>query len=281
MPLIVTRPAAQAGAWVDGLRRRGVDAVALPLIAIAPVADAAPLVRAWAGLAQQALVMFVSANAVLHFFDARPGAATWPAGTLAGCTGPGTRAALQRAGVPPEAIVEPDEGALDSEGLWQQLERRDWAGRRVLVVRGEDGRDWLAERLRERGATVEPLAAYARRAPRLDAAGHALLDAAVADPAAWCWLFSSSQAIAHLRSLRPAVDWSAGRALASHPRIAQAARDAGFGHVTICAPDADSVAALLLADAPAAPAAGGAPGDEPRQARGDGASGPSLQSPPP
>jgi uroporphyrinogen-III synthase len=242
---IVTRPAAQASAWVAALHSLGQAAVALPLIDIAPPTDPAPVQAAWLQLPVQALVMFVSANAVQHFFALAPAGMGWPAGVRAGCTGPGTAAALLAAGVPAAAVVQPAPGAgLDSEGLWAQLEAEPWAGRRVLVVRGEEGRDWLAETLGERGASVAFVAAYRRCPPLLDDAGRTLLTQAQAEPAAHGWIFSSSEAVAHLRVLAPAADWQASRALASHPRIAQAAREAGFGTIELLpAPTPEAVAA--------------------------------------
>jgi uroporphyrinogen-III synthase len=246
MRLIITRPAAQAGAWVAELLALGHDAAALPLIEIGPPADPAPVLDVWRRLAPFSLVMFVSANAVQQFFALAAGG--WPAGLRAGSTGPGTSAALRRAGVPPAAIVEPaaDAPVFDSEALWAQLAREDWAGRRVLVVRGEDGRDWLADTLRGRGALVEFVAAYQRRPPQLDATTQALLQQALAAPQAHTWLFSSSEAVGHLRQLAPGADWSTSRALASHPRIAQAACAAGFGDVhLLTAPTAEAVSAWV------------------------------------
>jgi uroporphyrinogen-III synthase len=243
--LIVTRPSEQADEWVARLRGAGVVAQALPLITIAPPADAAPLHAAWAALAQQRLVMFVSANAVAAFFVAQPLGATWPAQSLAGATGPGTSAALRAHGVPPGCIVEPprDAAQFDSEALWHELQARDWCGASALIVRGEGGRDWLAERLIERGARVAFVEAYRRIVPRLDAAGRALLDAAQARPQQFVWLFSSSQAIDHLRLLAPRADWSHARAIATHPRIAQRAATLGFGAVIEAAPDLDAIVA--------------------------------------
>jgi uroporphyrin-3 C-methyltransferase len=245
--VIVTRPPAQAAGWVAQLRQRGVDAVALPLIGIAPAADAAPLHAAWQALAGTALVVFVSPNAVEHFFAARPAGAAWPETARAGSTGPGTSAALRAAGVPAAQIAEPaaDAPSFDSEALWARIAGDDWQGRRVLVVRGEDGRDWLAAELRRRGAEVGFVAAYRRLPPALDAEGRALLQAAQAEPARHLWLFSSSEAIGHLKALAPAADWSAAGAFASHPRIAETARAAGFGRVDLVSPDADAVAAFV------------------------------------
>ena len=244
MRVIVTRPVLQALPWVARLQALGVDAAPLPLIGIAPALDAAPLMMAWAELAGRALVMFVSANAVAHFFAHRPAGTGWPAGVLAGSTGPGTSAALQGAGVANALIAEPaaDAAAFDSEALWAQLAGCDWAGRRVLVVRGEDGRDWLADTLRQRGAMVDFVTAYRRSAPTLDGPGQALLAAALDQPAAHVWHFSSSEAVAHLRTLAAAADWRGSRALASHPRIAEAALALGFGRVDVVAPRPEAVA---------------------------------------
>jgi uroporphyrinogen-III synthase len=176
----------------------------------------------------------------------------WPATVRAGSTGPGTSAALREAGVPEGALVEPaaDAPNFDSEALWVRLQALPWAGRRVLVVRGEEGRDWLAEHLRGAGAVVEFIAAYRRQPPQPDAAGWALLQAALAEPARHLWHFSSSESVAQLRALAPQVDWSRSAALASHPRIAQAAREAGFGQVELVDARLAAVAARARAGAP-------------------------------
>jgi uroporphyrinogen-III synthase len=247
MRVIVTRPALQALPWVARLQAMGVEAVALPLIAIAPAEDLAPLAAAWRSLAGRALVMFVSANAVAHFFAQRPAGAAWPAGVLAGSTGPGTSAALREAGLSTSSIVEPmaDAPAFDSEALWARLAGRDWAGRHALVVRGEHGRDWLADTLRERGAVVDFVSAYRRLPPVLDADGQAVLAAALAAPGRHVWHFSSSEAIGRLAEIAPAAGWQQSLALASHPRIAEAARTLGFGWVERVAVQPEAVAAAV------------------------------------
>ncbi len=248
MRLVVTRPAAQAADWVQALQALGQDAAALPLLDIAPVDNTAPLREAWRALPGAAFVMFVSANAVAHFFAQESAGLSWPPGLRAGCTGPGTAAALRAAGVPAACVVEPPPGAsFDSEALWALLVHEDWGGRRVLVVRGEEGRDWFADTLRARGATVDFVAAYRRCAPQPDAAGRALLAAALAAPAAHLWLFSSSEGVAQLRTLAPGADWSRSAALASHPRIAQTARELGFGRVVLTAAAPAAVAAQAAA----------------------------------
>lgn len=247
--VLVTRPAAQAADWVAQLRGQAIDAIALPLIGIAPVADPSALQAAWDGLAQQRLLVFVSPNAAEQFFAQRPAGAPWPPGLLAGSPGPGTTRVLIGLGVPPERVIEPasDAAQFDSESLWLQLQTRDWRGASALIVRGVGGRDWLAEALREAGAAVGHVAAYRRIAPVFDAPAAALLHAALDRPAQHLWFFSSSEAIDNLAAaaLASGAAWSAAQAIATHPRIAARARQQGFARVIEVRPALSAVVACI------------------------------------
>ncbi|MGZ5787710.1 MAG: uroporphyrinogen-III synthase [Ramlibacter sp.] len=251
MRVVVTRPESEARRWIDDLGRRGFDVLALPLIAIAPAADTEPLRLAWRELAGFRAAMFVSGNAVQQFFLQRPAGAQWPAGTRAWAPGLGTRAALLEAGVPAALIDTPpaESAQFDSETLWQAVAMQVVPGDRVLIVRGGDaqsaskGRDWLGEQLAAAGALVETVAAYLRLPPSLDAPLSAQAREAASDGSVW--LFSSSQAIVFLGQALPGQDWSAARAVATHPRIAQAARALGFGVVCESRPSLDAIVAAL------------------------------------
>jgi uroporphyrinogen-III synthase len=255
MKLLVTRPAAQASGWVQGLCERGLDAAALPLIGIAAAADSAAVAAAWSGLSEQRLAVFVSPNAVEQFFAMRPADATWPAATLAGSTGPGTSQALRSFGVSDTQLVRPpaDAPQFDSEALWLQLASRDWHDAGVLIVRGDGGRDWLTDTLRSHGARVTHVAAYRRVAPAFTAAERVLLGEALAAPGAHVWLFSSSEAVGVLvTQAAPGASWAAARAIATHPRIADSARAAGFGQVSLARPELAAVVACLQSLPPTA-----------------------------
>jgi len=251
--VLVTRPQPQADDWVARLQAQGTPAQALPLMRIVRRDGFDAAVRAaWVALARHRLVMFVSPNAVLAFFAGRPEGMLWPADTLAGATGPGTVAALRAQGVDARSIAAPpaDAARFDAEALWSHaLAGLDWSGQSALIVRGEDGRDWLATTLRQAGAHVDGLAAYARAEPIWTAAECATLVAVGRDPAAQVWLFSSSQCIAHL--LRAPVDAATLAALrqvpvlATHPRIAETARQNGFVRVDPVRPDPAAVGQTL------------------------------------
>lgn len=258
MRVIVTRPEREALHWVQALRAQGLDAQPLPLMAVGPVRspDAQrALAAAWQNLGHFAAVMFVSANAVRHFFAACPLGAAWPTGPRgprAWAPGPGTADALRVAGVPTHRIDQPAPQApqFDSESLWAVVRSQLQPGQRLLLVRGADaqghsaGRDWLAQQLVAQGASVHTVLAYQRCPPVLTAPEQALLDAASRDGSVW--LFSSSEAVGHWRALRsPVAGGAAARAVVTHPRIAEAAQAAGFDVVCTSRPAVDAVVASI------------------------------------
>ncbi len=243
--VLVTRPEQQAHAWARQLEQAGLDARALPLIDIVAAPDPAAVTAAWAALTSASLVFFVSPNAVARFFDLRPAQLAWPPRVEAASPGPGTTEALQRFGVASVVAPPVDAEQFDSEALWQVLAPRDWQGRRVMIVRGTQGRDWLSQRFVARGAEVSMVAAYGRAAPQLTPAQQALLAEALVQPHRHVWLFSSSQAIDHLEALAPGADWSAVRAVATHPRIADRARALGMGRVAEARPAVSAVVGCI------------------------------------
>lgn len=245
--VLVTRPAREARRWVEMLRQRGVNAHPLPLLAIEPLADEGALREMRQRAHDFDAWMFVSAAAVEHFLAG----AQRPTGPRCWATGPGTEAALLAAGVPPSRIDAPgvDAEQFDSEALWRIVGPQVGTGTRVLFVRGGDesgqpaGRDWLSRQVAGAGASQETLVAYRRVQPvlgndELEVARTAASDGSV-------WLFSSSQAIANLRQALPGADWSGARAIATHPRIAQSASQAGFGHVLPSSADLDALVASI------------------------------------
>ena len=246
--VIVTRPAREALRSVAALRAAGHDAVALPLIAIEPVADAEVLQQARARLGDWSALMFVSAAAASHFFADSGRGDTAP---RCWATGPGTVRALHQAGVPQGRIDAPSQSAaqLDSEALWSVVQAQVVPGARVLIVRGGDaagqptGRDWLAREIEAAGGMVDTVVAYRRLPPVLDAAQRRLAAEAAGDGT--LWLFSSAEAIGHLSRAMPDQRWAQALAIATHPRIAEAARTAGFGTVRLAAPGPAAMAASI------------------------------------
>ncbi len=261
MRVIVTRPEREAQRWVRDLSGLGIAAQAFPLIEIAALEDRSALQAAARALARYIGVMFVSGQAVQHFFSANPGlklefSAQHAIKTRAWATGPGTARALLLAGVAPQRVDAPaaQSGQFDSEALWSLVANQVHPGDRVLIVRGADltvqtdgdsgaGRDWFAAQVQQVGASAQFVAAYTRGVPELGSHELALARDWADDGSVW--LFTSSQAVANLLALVPRVSWTRARALATHPRIAQTVREAGFGQVQQCRPALADVAAVF------------------------------------
>lgn len=248
MKVVVTRPEPDAAPWVQALRERDHDVLPLPLMVIAGPRHIQPLQQAWQHLGDYHAVMFVSGNAVRHFFAAAPShtstsMALWPTTIRAWATGPGTRRALLAQKLSPSQVDAPDAtvGQFDSEALWLQVGSGVAPGQRVLIVRGTDetapdaansagvGRDWLTRQLIHSGAQVDTVVSYQRQPPRWNPHQQAQARQAATDGSVW--LLSSSEAVGHLVQALPQQSWHSALALATHPRIAQAATQAGFGVV--------------------------------------------------
>lgn len=261
MPIVVTRPEPECTQWARSLAGRGMQALALPLMRIGPVRDATAVRRYWHQLDRFNAVMVVSGAAATHFFALRPSGASIAPATRFWAPGPGTVAALSRLGVAPERVDSPDaaSGQFDSEALWRVVRPQVCPGWNILIVRGGDdggaepladrvssegsGRDWLATTLSAAGARVEFVMAYERTGPSWSGDQRALALAAVSDGSVW--LFTSSQALEYLLAQLPGQAWQRATAVATHPRIAQAARDAGFGVVWESRPRLEDVVASI------------------------------------
>ncbi len=259
--VLITRPSPEAERWVAQLRTQHIDALALPLLSIGPVrapalADALNSARHQCASGRYRALMFVSGQAVAAFFA--DGAVRFQPQQRFWSPGPGTARALRDAGVPPTHIDEPaaDAGQFDSENLWAAVHTQIGSGDRVLIVRGAstdadgstatpggNGRDWLAAQIAAAGGTVDFVAAYERVGAALSHAAKDLAQSAASDGSVW--LFSSSEALRHLVSRLPQTRWNAAHAMVTHPRIADAARAAGFGNITECRPTIQDVTASI------------------------------------
>lgn len=255
-PLVVTRPQPDAALWVQQLQTAGIDACALPMMVIGPSRSPAAVAAVHTALQQlhsyQAL-MFVSGNAVRYFFaQMRQTATTLPASAQFWSPGPGTTKALISEGISPQSVIEPASNApqFDSESLWEQAQHHVRAGDRILIVRGGDGanaagqgRQWLTERLQQRGVHVSFAPVYERQAP--STTPELLQRITELRNQQALWLFSSSECVQHLVHCNTDWSWQAHTALATHPRIAKQAHTAGFGQVLDTLPTVQGITASI------------------------------------
>jgi len=247
----LTRPAGRNAALARQLTAHGVHCVALPALELTPSTNPVPLPQGFD------LILFVSGFAAQCYLQALP-EPVWPAGVRAAGVGSATRQAIEDSGlVPHSATICPSaDTQQDSEALWQTLQATGVRPQRVLIVRGDTGRDWLRAQWRSAGTQVQDFVAYQRRAVVWPTAAVRQLRAAAAHTSCVLLITSADGARAvddNLRRLGLTDLWGRCRILTLHPRIAacvaQLQHAAGFapGHpVVTTKPDAHTLSQSLL-----------------------------------
>jgi uroporphyrinogen-III synthase len=237
--VLITRPSGQAEHLARLVREAGGEPLCIPAIDIQPLADTAPFHALAARLQEFDLAIFVSRNAVRSAL-ALLGDKSWPPGLAVATVGQGSREELEQRGF--TNVIAPA-AQSDSEALLALPELAALRGRRVVIFRGDGGRQLLGETLQQRGAVVEYAACYRRVRP---AAGRALHDALVAGIDAVT--LSSVEGLVNFLEMLGAD--AAGRVKAipvfvPHARVAAEAGRRGLGRVIVAGPrDAEMLAAL-------------------------------------
>ncbi len=237
--VLVTRPARQAGGFAQKLAALGATPVIFPAIAILPPADPEALSRVHAALSDYDIAVFVSANAVEY---GAPDWRRWPAKLTAFAPGPGTAEALAAVGIGGARVPTT---TFDSEGLLALPELSEVRGRRVVIFRGEGGREHLGATLVARGAAVAYVACYRRAAPRAGAAG---LVEAFREGRIDAVTLTSSEGMDNLWALADdtmRAAWQAVPTFVPHPRIAARASELGLRVIQTEGGDAGLIAGLL------------------------------------
>ena len=238
--LVVTRPVQQAGEFVQRAQAMGFDVEQFPLLEIQSLPDQAPLTDVVKRLNEFDMVAFISPNAIDAFFAHID---RWPQQLAIAVMGEGSKQALRRHGLMDQnAIIISPSNALktDSETLLEELDFTKLKGRKVLIVRGDSGRELLADRLREKGVQIEIIAAYKRAAPLFDAIKQRQLSV-LSEQSAY-WVITSSEALRNLLLWCNTVSGDLGVAkmqhqhlIIPHIRIAETAKNLGFQSITLTA----------------------------------------------
>lgn len=241
--IVVTRPAHQATALADMIRGAGGNPILFPVLEILDVADLQPLIEVIERLDDYDLAVFISPNAVVRALNQVTARRSWPAGLRVAAVGKGSVKELRRFGI--NDAIAPAR-AFDSERLLDLPQLQQISGQRIVIFRGDGGRELLADTLTARGARVEYVECYRRARPRADAAP--LLRAWARDEV-HAVTVTSSEGLRNLFEMLGKLGQSWLRRtllLAPHPRIAEAARELGCTRVIETdAGDEGLVAALL------------------------------------
>ncbi|RJX76408.1 uroporphyrinogen-III synthase [Pseudomonas sp. LS-2] len=241
--LLLTRPAEESQSLAHLLEQEGIYSASLPLLEIRPLPVSDENRSIIYNLAAYSAVIVVSKPAArlgLEMVDE-----VWPQPPMQPwfTVGAATAQILDDYGL---RVFFPEQGD-DSEALLElpQLQEAICGyDPKVLIMRGEDGRELLAERLRERGVAVDYLPLYRRHLPYYPA--FALPQRVKAERLNGL-VVSSGQGFQHLRELAGDAwpDLAQLPLFVPSPRVAELAREAGALTVVDCR--GASASALLAA----------------------------------
>lgn len=163
LTVLITRPSNQVDSMRRAIESAGAKVLSLPLIEIKALNDAQAIQNLKDKVLQldnyQSLI-FVSNNAVN--FGGEVINNYWPQfpiGVDVIAVGPTTaEAARERLGC---EVIQPSSG-MTSEDILRLPQLSDVSEKKIGIVRGQGGRELLADTLRERGAIVDYLEAYSR-----------------------------------------------------------------------------------------------------------------------
>lgn len=241
--VLVTRPAGQADTLLGALRDEGFATLHWPLLRIEaleplPATERQKLLD----LDRYDHLVFISGNAARMGLrcidDYWP---QYPLGQRYWAVGETTARVLRAAGLE----VDAPEIDMSSEGLLAMAGLARIDGQRVLIFKGEGGRDYLRQQLGQRGARVDTLSCYRRGRETLDPA---VCQEQLAREPVQLMMVSSGDGLEHLSGLlrpRENTNLTALSLIAPSARVAEQARELGWVHVAVA--DNASDAAMLAA----------------------------------
>lgn len=241
--IVVTRPVRQAKALIQRITQAGGIPILFPTVEIQPESDPTQLESLIDRLDTFNLAIFISPSAAEQAMNRINARRQLPVTLQIAALGSGSARVLARFGV--QSVVSPIL-KYDSEALLELPEMRDMTGKRVVIFRGEGGREWLGDTLTRRGAQVTFAECYRRGKTNIDA-----------DPLLRRWArndvnaitVTSSEILRNLFDLVGALgqQWlKKTPVFVIHERIACVARELGIAHVIITSNGDDGLVAGMI-----------------------------------
>ena len=165
--VVVTRPAHQAHHLAELIRQQGGKSILFPVLEILDASDLGPLYALIDRLEEFDLAIFISPNAVNKAMNLIKSRRELPAHLKIAAIGRGSTKELRHFGV--ADIITPA-ARFDSENLLALPQLQEVSGKRIIIFRGDGGREVLGDNLIARGASIEYAECYRRSRPNADAA---------------------------------------------------------------------------------------------------------------
>lgn len=232
-PVILMRPGASNDRLADRLLKKGINVWKWPAFTILPPEDPDRVKARLNDLTNFDMVMLASPSAVaasaLYM-------SKWPEHVKLATVGSGTARVIRAVWGEDTQVIYP-EGETEysgSEHLFEILKQQGFPSR-VLIVRGQVGREWLREQLMQHGTDVEVLPAYQRAPLELTNDDITKLESAVTGIAPIAYLTSTDSVGVLLHAVKKvegAVEWlQRGFVLTIHPRPKALLEEEGFHNV--------------------------------------------------
>ena len=237
--VLVTRPAGQADRLCRLLQEAGYAAVQLPTLEIRE-SDAIESMQALVeSLQNYDLAVFISVNAVNHGLEYVLARRDWPQQVKIATVGASSAAALREHGLAPDLVPAHQ---YNSEALLALDELQDMHGKRVVIMRGNGGREHLRDTLRARGAEVDYVEVYRRVCPETDSQ---LMRSLLQPGALDVITVTSNETLQNLFTMAGVSGQPQLRSLplvVASERQAQLAQELGFEHAAVVAENAADAA---------------------------------------
>lgn len=226
--ILVTRPAHQCAFLADGIRAMGGNPILFPVLEIADVTDLTPLIDLINRLDEFDWAIFVSPNAVNKAMQLIRKQRALPSHLKIAVVGKGSADTLRQYDI--NEVLIPT-GHFDSEALLKQERLQNMTGQRVVIFRGNGGRQLLGDTLMQRGAFLEYAECYQRKKPDVDTAP---LLAAWSQGEIHAVIITSSEGLHNLFDIIGKLGQQLLKLtpiFTAHERIAQTARDLGLERI--------------------------------------------------
>lgn len=226
LKVLVTRPEQQARSLCDDINVAGGLAIAFPLLDIEPITHETDINSA---ISDQDMIIFISRNAVTYFMTGLQMPLADNVQLVA--VGAGTAATMVQHGL--KVDIQPP-SPTGSESLLAMPELNQMQGKNVLIVRGEGGRELLADTLIARGAKIRYIEVYRRGLP--SPSKTQLEQAKSAD----CIVITSIAGLDNLCQLIDVEQLTSKWLIVMSERIRQYAKNIGFQQCVVVADASDA-----------------------------------------
>ena len=161
--IVITRPKLQADGLARGIKAADGHVLLFPTLEIAPAQLTLAEKEKIQHINEFDIIIFISPNAVEHGLNHIQLLTELSEQTLLATIGQGSAKTLNtRLGKQPDIVPEEN---FSSEGLLATEAMQNVSNKRILIFRGDGGREHLKQTLQKRGALVEYINVYQRLKP--------------------------------------------------------------------------------------------------------------------